>query len=275
MAKAVAVSWTLFALACSSEPFVIGQYVAPDAYVPAADASPGGGDAGSSDAGAGDAGAGEHDGECMTTYPRALACSQFEASDVAEGWDQVVQTGESRIERTEARSHSGEGALRATTSAATKRAVVVRRLDALYEGELFIRAYLYVPSGVATQTMNIFFVGDDRWSEDDDGVDLNLEGGALQAFLAQESPDRYTGQAAIPRDRWFCFRARIVLDDELGSVEAHADDTLLLEASGLDTVPDRGVRHFRAGIDWSSEQEEFFEVFMDDLVLARTPVHCW
>jgi hypothetical protein len=34
------------------------------------------------------------------------------------------------------------------------------------------------------------------------------------------------------------------------------------------------VHLLRAGIDWSSEQTDPFDLYLDDLVLATTPVGC-
>jgi hypothetical protein len=284
MAKFVAVFGTLFALGCtalgcSSDPFVIGHYVPADRdAASAADAGqdPAPSEAGSESDADTDGGPASHDGECQEMYPDALACSQFEDPNLGAGWDDLVETSSADLERSQDVTHTGEGALHASTSGPTSRAAVVQKFDPLYDGELYIRAYLYVPDALPTQTMNIFFVGDDRPSEDeDDGVDFNLETGAIQAFLANESPTRYTGTEPIPRNQWFCFRARVVLSDDAGSVDAYADDALMLHANGLDTVPDRGVRHFRAGIDWSSEQADYFEIYMDDLVFARREIPCW
>jgi hypothetical protein len=284
MAKDVALFGTLLAIGyaaigCASDPFVIGHYVPADR-----DASSGpdtGPDpdprdsAAESDADT-DGGPLAHDDECQTTYPDALACSQFEDNDLGAGWDDLVETSSANLERSQDLTHAGDGALHASTSGRTSRAAVVRKFDPLYAGELYIRAYLYVPDALPTQTMNIFFIGDDRPSEDeDDGVDFNLENGAIQAFLANETPTRYTGTEPIPRNQWFCFRARVVLSDDAGSVDAYANEALMLHADGLDTVPDRGVRHFRAGIDWSSEQDDYFEIYMDDLVFDRREIPCW
>ena len=52
------------------------------------------------------------------------------------------------------------------------------------------------------------------------------------------------------------------------------DDQLALDARSIDTLPDDGVTQFRAGIDWSSEQDSLFEIYIDDLVLDTAPVAC-
>jgi hypothetical protein len=43
---------------------------------------------------------------------------------------------------------------------------------------------------------------------------------------------------------------------------------------GLDTVPDGGMRQFRAGVDWSSEQTSFFEIYIDDVLVSLHELGC-
>ena len=102
----------------------------------------------------------------------------------------------------------------------------------------------------------------------------DLEDGAAQLYSPQWSPARITGGLVIPRDQWFCFRARIAISDDAGVVQVYVGDALAVEASGVDTLPSGGVRRFRGGIDWSSGQDAFFEVFIDDLVLDVEEVGC-
>jgi hypothetical protein len=57
-------------------------------------------------------------------------------------------------------------------------------------------------------------------------------------------------------------------------VQAYVDDVLALDAKGLVTLPAGGVRELHAGIGWSSQQDAFFEIYMDDVVLDSVPVAC-
>lgn len=260
MARACAALCAL-ALACSNGPYVIGRF-------------PEGGpeDTGVNDGGAPDAGA----DECATVHAGSLVCGGFEAADLGASWDLVTDlSGE--LERSTLRAHAGSASLHATSAAADSIAVVARSFGPLTAGELFLRAYVYVPAGLPTETMNIFFVGDDPSPNPPDpfsGIDFNLEAGAVQLYSPQWAPDRHTGTLLIPRDRWFCFRARVAIADEDGAVEVFVDDQPALAVSGVDTLPAEGVRRFRAGIDWSSGQTAFFEVFIDDVVLDTQFVSC-
>ena len=57
-------------------------------------------------------------------------------------------------------------------------------------------------------------------------------------------------------------------------VEAYVDDQLALHAEALDTLPDDGIHLFRAGLDWSSKQDAFFELYFDDVVVDTVEVPC-
>ncbi len=246
MARAAVVLCALIAAGCSDHPYVIGRF--PD----------GGLD------------------ECASTYAGAIRCTGFEQAGLSD-WSGTTIEGAGAIERSTARAHRGLGALHASSAAASSVAVVFEDFAPLRSGELYLRAYLYVPSGLATDTMNLFFIGDDSDPKPDGspftGVDLNLLDGAVQVYAPDGDPMRQTGTLAIPRQRWFCFRARIVISQQQGEVHAFVDDQAALDASGLDTLPDAGVHRVRAGVDWSS-QDAFFEVFMDDLVIDDRPVPC-
>jgi hypothetical protein len=206
----------------------------------------------------------------------ALVCSSFESAQLSDEWPETHIENAAEVARSTLRAHSGEAALRAESRDANSVAVVVARFGALHAGTLYLRAYLYVPDQQPTETMNVFFVGsrpDPDGADPFVGLDLNLERGALQLYSPQAEPQRQTGSSRIPRDRWFCLRAEI----ELGlraQVSMFVDDQLALHATLIDTAPPEGVSMLRAGVDWSSEQQASFEVFIDDLALATQPIAC-
>ena len=205
----------------------------------------------------------------------ALVCSGFEAEQLRDEWPETHLENSAEVARSRARAHSGVASLRAQSSGANSVAVVTARFAPLRSGTLYLRAYLYVPDQQPTETMNVFFLGS-RPDPDPDpfvGMDINLEQGALQLFSPQAQPRRQTGSYRIPRDRWFCLRAEIELGDG-SQVSLFVDDQLALRATGVDSVPPEGVSMLRAGVDWSSEQEASFELFIDDLALDTSPLAC-
>ena len=256
----------LLGVACSDNPYVIGR----------AGLDAGASDAGASDAGASDAGvldAGRD--ECADEHALALVCSGFEAPDLSADWDEPMTMEMGELERTTALAHSGAAALHASSAAMMSVAVVSKRFGPIRSGDLYVRLYLYIPAGLPTRTMNIMFVGDYPMPDPFVGIDFNLAtGGELQVFSPQANPVRQTGSLTVPRDRWFCLRAHIAVSDDAGFVQLFVDDTLALEATDIDTSPPAGIRELRAGIDWSSEQDDFFELYLDDIVLDSSPVAC-
>jgi hypothetical protein len=246
MARAAVVLCAILGAGCSDNPYAIGRYV--DAGVD----------------------------ECSGEHAAAVLCSGFEARDVAADWDDTAIEETGTVERSTERVHHGRGALHASSGGSMSVAVVSKSFAPLRSGEVDFRAYLYVPAGLQTQTMNIFFVGYEPTPDPFQGVDFNLESGAVQVYSPQATPDRQTGTLQIPRDRWFCFRAHVVISDDpaKGAVQAFVDDDLALDADMIDTLPTDGVREFRAGVDWSSDQTSPFEIYMDDVVLDTAKVAC-
>lgn len=212
-----------------------------------------------------------------------LACSGFEKPGFRD-WAGTEANDGGVLMRTAAMVHGGSAALRAESRAAERFAVVVQDFEPLLDGELHLRVHVWVPGGLATETMNILFIGDEpNPSEDPDGpfvgVDINLANdGALQLFSPQNDPSRITGNQPIPRDRWFCLQLSMQIAHadaaRPGAIALSVDGREALSASPFETLPEAGVSRVRAGIDWSSEQAAPFEVYMDDLVVSRKPLPC-
>jgi hypothetical protein len=207
----------------------------------------------------------------------ALICAGFEDADWRASWTDIVIENAGQIDRSSERAHSGPSSLHAQSRGPETVAVAMLRFPAVRSGSLYLRAYVYVPSGVPTQTMNLFFIGsrpDPAGADPFIGLDINLEGEVLQVYSPQSDPRRQTGTQTIPRDRWFCLRADVEISRS-AEVALYVDDALALRAGGVDSLPsEEGVTMLRAGVDWSSDQAEHFEVFMDDLVFATRPVDC-
>jgi len=263
MARAAAIASGLLGLltwggACTNNPYVIGRV--DDAGAAAADA----------DAGAATPDA---DDECATGAAAALLCSGFEALDLESEWEASVSSGAAAVERSAARSHHGTGALHAISDGPESYGLVLGRFPAQRSGDVHLRAHVYMPSGLATEIMNILFVGSAERSDPFEGIDINVQNGALQLFSPQ-SAMRYSDRTALPRDRWFCLQLHIAIDAQDGFVRAFVDERLALETEPFDTLPSAGLGELRAGVDWSSNQAEHFEIFFDDLVLDTSAVAC-
>jgi hypothetical protein len=244
MARAAVVLCALVGAGCSHNPYVIGRYQDGSGL-----------------------------GECANAHAGAVLCSGFEGPDLAPDWSAPMIEMAGAVERSTVRAHTGQSSLHAVSRAMMSVGVVAADFPAVLSGALYLRVYVYVPANLPTETMNIFFLGAQPTPDPFIGVDFNLQNGAVQVYSPQANPDRQTGSLKIPRDRWFCFRASMPISKQ-GSVQVFVDDQLALDAKGIDTLPAGGVRELRAGVDWSSEQDAFFEIYMDDLVLDTAPVAC-
>jgi hypothetical protein len=245
MLRAACLLVALLGAGCADNPYVIGRYL----------------DAGSD--------------ECKGARAHAAVCDGFEHDDLSAPGSTVIEIA-GAVERSAVRAHDGRFSLHASSDAAMSVGVVVKRFTPVRSGELYLRLYLFVPANLPTETMNFLFVGDDPNPDPTPfkGIDFNLLNGALQVYSPQGMPLRQMATSSIPRGRWFCFRAEISIKDSGGTVRTFVDDQLVLEATGIDTLPDAGVHLLRAGIDWSSNQDAAFELFIDDLVLDTRPVAC-
>jgi hypothetical protein len=210
---------------------------------------------------------------CEDVHAGAVVCAGFEPEALDAEWEDLVIVSAGEVERSTERVHTGEASLRAATTDAMSAAVVSRTFPPVTSGELYLRAYLFVAAGQPTEIMNLFFLGSDPEPDPFIGLDFNLEDGAVQVFSPQADPVRQTADETIPRDRWFCFRAQVEIDDD-AAVDLFVDDTLALHATGIDTAQEAGVTLLRAGVDWSSGQTEPFEVYVDDVVLDTVEVRC-
>lgn len=210
---------------------------------------------------------------CEAAHEDALVCSDFEDEALDGGAFQTVLENMGELELSSEQAHGGTRALLANTSGATSAAALAQAFDPVSAGELHLRAYVYVAGDQPTEIMNILFIGASAAVAEFDGIDINLQGGALQVFAPQGGV-RETSEQVIPRDRWFCLRLRLQVHDASGVLELFTDEELALRVAAFDTLPASGVSELRVGIDWSSEQSEPFEIFIDDLVLDTSEVAC-
>jgi hypothetical protein len=218
---------------------------------------------------------GRFDDEGCNAHADAIFCSGFESPDLSD-WSSVLVDGNARVEQTNARTHEGKGALHASSTGQESDAVVAENFSPVKDGDLFLRAFLYVPAGLATRTMNVFFLGDVARPDPFKGIDFNLEDGAFSIFVPENDPQRFTSTTLqIPRDKWFCLQVHMKVGAAgTGAVTILVDGNTALDEQAVNTLPDAGIHLLRLGIDWSSLQTEPFDFYVDAVVLARASVDC-
>lgn len=212
--------------------------------------------------------------EGCKAHADAIFCSGFESPDLSD-WSRVLVEGSARVEQAGDRIREGKGALHAWSSGESSSAVVAQDFPPVNDGDLFLRAFLYVPAGLTTKTMNILFLGDVATPDPFKGIDVNLEDGMFSTYVPENDPQRFTSTAlAIPRDEWFCLQVHVKVAPAGGAVTILVDGATALDQQGMDTLPEGGIHLLRVGIDWSSLQSEPFDFYVDGLVLSTTTVDC-
>jgi hypothetical protein len=188
----------------------------------------------------------------------ALLCSGFERPDLSE-WTRTIAVNHADVEQTNAKARDGRGSLLAASTAEKSAGVVAGEFPPVTDGDLFLRAYLYVPDNQPTKTLNFLFIGYYATPDPFKGVDFNFEDGALSTYVPGDNPDRFTSNTlVIPRDRWFCLQIQMTVSPDAGKVKILVDGETGLEQEGMNTSPKAGNHLLRAGIDWSSLQAEPF-----------------
>lgn len=226
-------------------------------------------DAGSPDAGPPDAGVLDPTA-CDDVYAGALFCDGFEDSALsAWGWRNEVS---GVVTRTTARAYRGSASLRATTSAASGKASIGGNYTTVASGDLWFRAYVYIPSGYTIHTVSLVTVAE---------AITPWDGSALQATSLDRAhiwvgPEAtaYTSTNTVPRDRWFCYRGHLLLSNTAGVVEAWVDGTRVVRQTGIDTLPVAGMTNVVVGVEWSSSGQTSSEVYIDEVVVDDAEVRC-
>lgn len=244
----------------------------------------GGGDAGSEDAGRDDSGpvdsgpvdAGAADSgvldstSCDDVHTGTLFCDGFEDALLsAWGWRTEMS---GSVVRGTSRTRRGSGALQARTTAGSGKASIASSFSAVGSGDLWFRAWFYVPSGysMATVSMLALTEGSSPWA----GVAVQAVSGDRGHIWIGPEGTAATSTTTIPRDRWFCYRAHIEISSAAGVMEAWIDETLIGRHTGVDTQPASAYSSVITGIEWSSSAQTTAEIWVDDVVVDDSLIEC-
>ena len=159
-------------------------------------------------------------------------------------------------------------------------------------GELYMRAYLYVPSVLANGmplTMghaSVLYVGAHRgpFAAGEDVVGFNLDVdrasmyvGTINQRIEPRPPAGTTDtRPPFPRDTWVCVRVAIHIDPTAGSVATYlgSDDVPEVSRSSIDTTPTLPWLHFGVGLGYTENMPNGAALYADDVALGRSPIPC-
>ncbi len=238
-------------------------------------------DAGPLDAGLLDAGpvrpvdAGLDKSACDSTLTGALFCDGFEDGAGFVAWSGSETTAGSVSWATAPDPvYRGVGAEKSvTTSDGGLACVVTDSLPDLASGSLYVRAYVYLPSGPVFTGFDVLSLVEG--SAPVDGFALLVgTGGHPGVYFDEHAFSQLAPVATFPQDRWACVQVHLALSDTTGSVDVHIDGTAVLSVSGIDTLPASGYHRLSAGIPFSDPGQAPLVVYTDEVAAGTSPLPC-
>lgn len=148
---------------------------------------------------------------------------------------------------------------------------------AISSGALYLRFSAFVPSSFPIAGINLASIGDPS-SGGDFGVDLNLvsDGHVEIKTSGDGAVSAASSTYTLPRDRWLCVLLKVEdIDNTTGRVHVLIDNTQIIAANDVDTLPAGSVTGASAGIDWTFFNQGPAAVYVDNFVLTRDhPGNC-
>lgn len=212
--------------------------------------------------------------ECDDALAGAFFCESFEDPSLLFWRTREASSGS--VGYSSARAWRGVGSLGATTSAgggyAERLASVVGGVS---EGDLYVRAYVFVPDGPPLAHASILHVGGHRSrSTTEPLAGFNAIDGFASMYVGAAGMHVNPQLVVVPRDTWFCVQFHLHVDDVAGVAEIWIDGEPAGELRDIDTRTDVPYETLGAGIAWSVLDQEPFEVSIDELALSHTPLPC-
>lgn len=139
-------------------------------------------------------------------------------------------------------------------------------------GEAWMRFYNFIPSSVTVnEYFSVGFMSESAAPYDGfefrvlpAGVDINAPGGAIAGIA----------NVTFPRNAWVCVEMHVVIDDNAGFYEAYLNGTLAVKSGTRDTLPADGYTAAQIGIHYAGPNQNMVQVFVDDVVIARSRIGC-
>lgn len=211
---------------------------------------------------------------CDDLLRDALFCESFEDPSLLH-WT-VQEAYDGTVGYTRERAFRGVGALAASTSATGGYAErIASVLGSITEGDVHVRAYVYVPEGAPLVHSSILHIGGHRSRVATEPLaGFNAMDGFASMYVGAGDFHVDDQLVAVPRDRWFCVQLQVHVDDVAGEARIWIDQTLAGERVGVDTRPEGPYESLGAGIAWSTLTQEPFTVLVDEIAIARTPMPC-
>lgn len=173
--------------------------------------------------------------------------------------------------------HTGEFAARFTTVAEQSWSAFVYRFDdPIVSDAVYVRMYLFVPSGSVTGRLNFLAIE----NEDSFNIDVNLLGAdsgdvVFEVYNHSSRAGVSTADVTVPFDRWFCLQTAVVLSETAGQVLVSVDGREVLRTPNPEnTLPSGGISKVGVGAFWTEAGQSDSELFVDDIAIGQDVVSC-
>jgi hypothetical protein len=195
--------------------------------------------------------------------PDALVCEDFEGS--TDGYESIVTTGNSVL-TAELPTPSGTRALATQIVAAPSTAYLRANFTPRSSGSISVRGWLQMPPGQTDYDLAPLAF----WSDDEAAWALRLvtKSGRLETW-SYTTP--IGSGAALSVGEWHCVELTVDIADA-GRVQVFLDDALVLDQTGIDTLPQGGIGAVAMGAEWAGAAAS---LNLDRVLVTPSRVGCW
>ena len=211
--------------------------------------------------------AGPDETACDDVHAGALLCDGFEVGAGFPDWS--MNRGAAYATDPVYRGNYSIVGRSSTTSAL---AYLYENFGDTTSGEIYTRAYVFLASDQVAESLVLlhFEEGGSPW----DYAELQIQGGVLRIGARNQTAGfEYVNGPPMPRDRWVCIELGFAIG-ATATIQLSVDD---VPAASLphDTTRMRPWRVFYAGItNRGTAQTGEVELYMDEIVLSRSPIGC-
>lgn len=211
---------------------------------------------------------------CDDLLSAAFFCEPFEDPSLVY-WP-VRESMNGTVNQTRARAFRGLGALGAhTTTAGGHAERIATVVGSLSEGDIYLRAYVFIEEGAVLEHANILHIGAHRTRGATEPLaGFNVMEGFASMYIGASNTHVRDRLVEVPRGQWFCAQMMVHVDDVDGAARLWIDDALAGELVGFDTRNEAPYESLGAGIGWSELVQEPLDVYVDELALSRTRLPC-
>ncbi len=148
--------------------------------------------------------------------------------------------------------------------------------ETVTSGDVYMRAYVYVPAGVDIGDVSLLHIGMHR-GFDEPPAGFNIDGNAAAMYIGAAPkwlPEDDDSGAPWPFGQWVCVESHLVVADVDGSASTSIDGQVVVEGDGFDTRPEEPYLRFGVGVGWSGDNQAPLRVYFDEVAISRTPIGC-